>query len=205
MDYIDEIRELGQKAHALKLKRHLNEHQNIPFEPVATMQEIHEFERDLCVKLPEPFVRYLTEIGNGGVGADYGIYSLNLMRQRNPSAPLTKDWSVMLDHSLSDTQWTDFAQKYVALEEEFEEEEENWEEIWKALYEMQLQMKAGGIFISTPGCTMNTLLMCRGKAAGEVFVLDWDYMEQVTSEPWCGGKFEDWMLHDLHRKIVQNE
>ena len=32
-----------------------------------------------------------------------------------------------------------------------------------------------------------------------------DYMEQVTSEPWCGGKFEDWMLHDLRRKLMQNK
>jgi len=204
LDYINEIRELGQKTFALGIKSHLNEHrQSMPFEPVATMQQVREFERDLCLQLPEPFVRYLTEIGNGGVGADYGIYSLDTIRERQTSTYLkTKDWKVMLDHSMSDAQWSAFAQKYVALDENYEfASDEDAEKIWNALYEMQLQMMAGGIFISTLGCTMNTILMCRGNATGEVFVLDWDYMGLVHSEPWCGGKFEDWMLRDLRRNL----
>ena len=60
----------------------------------------------MCVALPVPFVRYLTELGNGGVGADYGIYPLDSIRKGNSYAALTKDLPPMLDHSLTDAQWT---------------------------------------------------------------------------------------------------
>ena len=200
MDYIAEIKELAKKGHSIGVMKNPNRRKRL-FEPTATMKQIQDFERDMCVTLPRPFVRYLTELGNGGAGADYGIYSLDRMREENPHAALAKDLPPMLDHSLTDAQWTEFAQRYTEICQRNFSSPEEGEQAEKALREMELQMMAGGIIISTSGCTMNTILMCRGEAKGEVFVLDWDYMFQVHSEPWCGGKFEDWMINNMRQRI----
>ena len=62
---------------------------------------------------------------------------------------------------------------------------------------MELAMCAGGIFIGKRGCTMNYILMCRGAAAGEVFLVDFDYIFALRSEPYCYGKFEDWVIKEM--------
>lgn len=48
------------------------------FNPPATIKQIKDFEQEIGKSLPVPFVRYLTELGKGGVGADYGIWSLGV-------------------------------------------------------------------------------------------------------------------------------
>lgn len=50
-------------------------------------------------------------------------------------------------------------------------------------------------------CTMNSILMCRGAAAGEVFVVDFDYLFQLQSEPYCCGKFEDWIIKTMKNSL----
>ena len=65
----------------------------------------------------------------------------------------------MLDHSLTDAQWTAFAQKYTEIGQRDYSSAKEEEQAEKALREMEFQMMAGRIIISTPGCTMNTILM----------------------------------------------
>ncbi len=200
MDYIAKIKKLAEKGYAIGVMKNPNRSDKL-FEPTATMKQIRDFEQDMCLTLPVPFVRYLTELGNGGVGADYGIYSLDRIREENPHAALAKDLPPMLNHSLTDAQWTEFVQRYTEICQRDFASSEDEEQAEKTLHEMELQMTAGGIIISTPGCTMNTILMCRGEAKGEVFVLDWDCMFQLHSELWCGGKFEDWMINAMRQRI----
>lgn len=201
MDYIEKIKKLVKKAHSRNVLNY-NFSPLHDFAPPATMQQIKEFEKEIGMTLPIPLVRYLTELGNGGPGADYGIWSIDEMRQQNDPATIRNDLPPMLDHSLTDEHWKQFAEKYLAVEEKMNNaSEDEYEQLEKQREDMQNQMKAGGIFISTPGCTMLSLLMCRGKAKGEVFILDFDYIHQVDSEPYCCGKFEDRIIKDLHERI----
>lgn len=203
MDYIARIKELAEKANSLHiLNYNATIDSNKLFNLPATMKQLKDFEQEMCITLPVSLVRYLIELGNGGVGADYGVFSLDEMRQHNAFSMMTKDIPPMLDHSLTDEQWTEFAERYTTLDEKIDYvSDDEVKQIIRQLGEMQKQMIAGGIFISTLGCTMNAILMCRGAAKGEVFILDFDNMDQVYSEPYCCGKFEDWIINDLQQKI----
>lgn len=195
-DYIDEIKELALKGETLGCWRRIGGRKNL-FDKVATMKEIKKFETEMGITLPKPFVRYLTELGNGGVGPGYGIYSLDEIRKVKPCVG-----KPMLDHSLSNIEWRKFSEKYETLfnKVDFVSDEEA-EIILKELSEMEHNMIAGGIIIGTPGCTMYTVLMLCGNAAGEVFIVDFDYMDQIYEEPWCGGLFEDWMINSMKKSI----
>lgn len=199
MDYISEIRALAEEGlrRDPEYKIFGANHHHWKFGEPVDMQKIRDFERDLNVKLPEAFVRYLTELGNGGAGPYYGIYSLEKIRE-NSAYSETMHLPVMLDHSRTAEYWTDFAKRYEALEDQFD----LLDEVQLQEYQhMQLSVMAGGIFINTPGCTMNSLLMCRGAAAGEVFMIDFDYLHMIREEPYCYGKFEDWMIKEMKKSL----
>ncbi len=113
--------------------------------PPATMQEVRAFEREMHITLPENYVRYLTELGNGGPGGSYILYSLARVKQGSEASP---EWMAekaklppMLDHSLSDEDWKAFGEKYTAADENDEDTSE-----------MQKQILAGGLVIGTAGC-----------------------------------------------------
>ncbi|MEK3718384.1 SMI1/KNR4 family protein [Paenibacillus sp. FSL R7-0333] len=59
-----EFAEFGASSHRYKLKEKL------------TAGELADWEAQYGIRLPEPFARFLTEIGNGGAGPYYGIYPL---------------------------------------------------------------------------------------------------------------------------------
>ncbi|MEK3900139.1 SMI1/KNR4 family protein [Paenibacillus sp. FSL R7-0179] len=59
-----EFAEFGASSHQYKLKKKL------------TAGKLADWEARYGIKLPEPFAGFLTEIGNGGAGPYYGIYSL---------------------------------------------------------------------------------------------------------------------------------
>ena len=156
------------------------------------IKEVRAFERDMHITLPENYVRYLTELGNGGRYGHYHIYSLERIRE-NMAKKITEDDDTelppMLDHSLSDDIWKEFGEKYA-------EADINGD----YTRDMEKRMLAGGIVIGTAGCTMMLVLMCRGAATGEVFLVDFDYMEYLKEEP-CLGKFEDFLINEMRESI----
>ncbi len=212
MDYISEIKELSKEVYRLGLRVNgMLDGREVQFNSPARISEVRQFERDMCVTLPEPLVRYLTELGNGGPGPNYGIYSLERMRKCN--IPDLIQLPPMLDHTHSDEEWLELGERYVQLDEmidklwyKYKNEDKDYyrkkaapleEEIEK----IRMRIIAGGVFINTPGCTMNTILMCRGAAVGEVFTIDFDYMDQLYEEPYCGGNFEEWIINNMKKRI----
>lgn len=194
-DYISEIKALAQEGLQYDPLYQIfgANHHRWQFGKPVDMQKIYDFENDMKISLPEALVRYLTELGDGGAGPYYGIYSLDEMREKNKLLPETVNLPVMLDHSMTAEQWSDFAQKYETKEEE---------DAMQELEDMELSLLTGGLVINTPGCTMDSILMCRGAAAGEVFVIDFDCMDQLRAEPYCCGKFEDWMIEEMKKSLA---
>ena len=193
MDLIAEIRALAEEYAMCGGSEHRDCTIADLFYPPATIEQVCKFEQEMHIKLPNDLVRYLTELGNGGIGPDYGIWSLDEMRENNPYAPIIADLPPMIGGGLPEEEWKKFAQE--AASAEYEEP-----------YEQRLV--AGGIFISTPGCTMDTLLMCKGAAAGEVVVIDFDYLsyDDFYDKPIESGfPFADWMIEGLHAKIARRK
>lgn len=44
--------------------------------PVLPVADLADFEREYAVQLPKDYADFLTQIGNGGIGPYYGLYSL---------------------------------------------------------------------------------------------------------------------------------
>ena len=166
------------------------------FNPPATVAQLRAFEREIGLTLPENFFRYLTELGDGGWGPDYGIWSLDKIRERNPNAAACSRLTPLIGSGMPDEEWCAFAEKYEDVYCCDTSQEE------KQAEEMERQLIAGGIFISTPGCTMDTLLMCKGPAAGSVVCIDFEYVPYMRRAPSGGYRFEHWMLNGLNRKTA---
>lgn len=69
-----EYRDFGANIHKYELN------------PPAKLSEVRKFEKEYNIKLPEGFVQYLTEVGNGGAGPFYGIYSLDMIKKKKSAA-----------------------------------------------------------------------------------------------------------------------
>ena len=189
MDVIDEIRALAEEYDSCGGNDGWFARKRL-FNPPAAIEEVRAFEQEMHVTLPEDFVRYLTELGNGGIGPDYGIWSLDEMRKHNPYAPKSGDLPPMIGGGLSAEKWKMFAEKAENADDDDEIEA------------LEQQLIAGGIFIGTPGCTMDTLLMCRGAAAGETLVVDFDYLSYYNKPIEKGFPFADWMIEGLNDRIA---
>ena len=203
MDFIEEVRLLAAEGLQYGLCYRRENGMEILFHELATIKQVREFEREMGVTLPEGFVRYLTELGNGGIGP-HGIYSLNEMRRCNASAAERTDLPPMLDHSMTPEQWKAFGQRYAELDDKLlhaKNDSPEATQLADELEEMEQRLLAGDIFISTPSCTMNTLLMCKGVAKGELFSIDFDYMGSLYDEPRYGKTFEEWMITGMREAI----
>ncbi|WP_024856876.1 GNAT family N-acetyltransferase [Ruminococcus albus] len=187
MDAIAEIRALAEEYAMCGGNERSDGTKFELFAPPATVEQVRAFEQEMHITLPNDFVRYLTELGNGGIGPDYGIWSLDKMRENNPYAPKSGDLPPMIGGGLSEKAWKAFAH-----EAEAAEDEETFEQ----------RLVAGGIFISTPGCTMDTLLMCKGAAAGGVVTIDFDFLSYYDKPMERSFSFADWMIEGLHDKIA---
>ncbi len=150
------------------------------FNPTVSLTDVHEFEEKHKIKIPDSLVRYLTEIGNGGAGVDYGIYSLEKMRITN-----------------SDSEKTIF-------------DYENYEEVWKNLIteydntdneDTYEQLINGLLVIGTAGCTLDYVLVCKGKHYGKVAIADWNMFEDNPPHI-LSDSFESW-IETYFIKIIQ--
>lgn len=137
-------------------------HHKYCLNPPADVQEVQQFEKKLHLTLPKEYFRFLTEVGNGGAGPDYGCYSLTDLKQNNeitlyPEAPQ----EILLDHTLTPKKWHDIVQALNTTKDE--------------AYDMILRhIVAGGIAIGTAGCSVDYFLMCKGNENGNIVCFDWN-------------------------------
>lgn len=147
----------------------------------ATLKEIENFEIKYSVSLPECYKSFLKNIGNGGAGPFYGIYSVGvgvdeLMSCKN-TGYLSRD--CIISPEMPDSYWLSLSKKL----------DEN-EHVSNADYEKALSEVFGGIlFIGNQGCTYYHGIVLNGKHRGKVVNLDSDSQKpQFTYE----DNFLDW-------------
>lgn len=141
----------------------------------ATMRDIQDAEKKLGVKLPQALVEYYTQVSNGGVGPDYGIYPVQYLYKKN-----------------THLKNPNFADKVIF-------EYENWEDLWNEelnkTYSISKYLR-GLLIISTQGCTFDTAIICEGEYTGRMCLVDWNIEcgPELYSET-----FEEWMINYLKR------
>lgn len=149
----------------------------------ASMDEIRALEAELNITFPEEFVYFYTEIGNGGAGPYYGLYSLEGIK-RNCDSKQNDSIQPLIDSNLSNATW-------YKLMEQMEADDDACDEIYQ-------QVSSGVVIIGTQGCTFDNLLMFKGSEAGKIVYIDWNLeseyppvLTRMSFLEWYVSYFED--------------
>lgn len=180
MDFAKEVKSLAAKAHERdpKFQRFGALGHKYEFNIPIGIEKIHEFEKESGLKLPDAYVLYLTQIGNGGAGPDYGLFPLEKVKSSyNP------DEEIFLDRTDIPNVWEEICRAYdEALDNDSDE-----------YLKIEERVLNGSAIIGTPGCTMYTILMCAGENYGKIGVVDLD-MEEYAPPGLSDQTFEEWIL-----------
>ncbi|MDE5950433.1 MAG: SMI1/KNR4 family protein, partial [Acetatifactor sp.] len=190
--YAQYLRELIEEAGRVDAGREVfgAEKHQYRINPVVNMAEIRRAEEERHVKFPEEYVFYLTKVGNGGAGPDYGLYPFEkvLAEDRNPY--LGQIFEQTVTTQLTKEQWREHMRKLDELGESFETDTD-YERYKSILFSNMMP-------IGTQGCTLDNMLMLSGGDADRIMYIDWDMEEDgppfdtgMTFLEWMEGYFED--------------
>ena len=189
MDFVTEVKSLAELAR----ERNPNPQEfgaithKYQFNPPIGIDKVREFEAASGLTLPEAYVRYLTQIGNGGAGPNYGLFPLEKIK-----AFYDPNEEIFLDKKDIDEEWDEICRAY---DESLENDDGEYLKIEQRAFN-------GSVIIGTPGCTMYTILMCKGENYGKIGVIDSDMMEEYVPQIF-DKTFEEWIL-EYFRKAAGN-
>lgn len=190
MDFIEEVKYWVSKAKEAdpELKVFGASKHKYQFDVCADMVEIRAFEQKHGLKLPENYVRVLTELGSGA-GPYYGLYPLSKLGN-DYSEHIGSDVT-FLAASLTPKIW-----KQVILGLDKIDDDEQYDEIMR-------KVVANAVVIGTQGCTYDTILMCGGSENGKIINIDWN-MDEEYPPHFTHMTFEDWYLGFFKEVAAKN-
>lgn len=204
MSLVSEAKELDTEFRQYGSERHRYE-----FAPVIPMSEIRDFELRHSIKLPESYVEFLTQVGNGGAGPDFGLLSLQELEfrnfishsNRNVSYSMamcesdyrtfsftTADRPVMLDAYLTEQKWDNACLELLKLDGT--ERTDEYEKERRALYNGVLQ-------IVDTDSTFCPVLICEGNMRGEMS----EFSHDLDMPRYLGKTFEDYIT-DYFKDVI---
>lgn len=148
------------------------EHKYRPNE-VFTREEVNEFASSLNIQFPEEYVEFICQIGNGGAGPGYGLFSLEKSLEESSagslasSFPHRQPWQPLFGGS--DWQELERAGKLdeymnAAVSEDQAELYRQWEDDYFSSHYTQ-----GSLNIGHQGCGHQTLLVISGPERGKIW------------------------------------
>ena len=181
MDFIEEVKYWVEKAREAdpQCKVSGSGKHGYRFEKPISLAEVRTFEELHHLKLPENYVRVLTELGNGGAGPYYGLYSLYEI-EFDESVQIGSDVT-FLDASLTPEIWKQ------AVRELWEaKDDEEYDELMR-------KIEANAVWIGTEPGDYDTLLMCAGSENGKIISIDLS-MDEYDPPRFTHMTFEEWYL-----------
>ena len=153
-------------------------------EPV-TEAALLQLEADYGLRFPEPYRRFMREVGNGGAGPFYGVYQLGhglYDLGDNPQQYLRQPCRLHPD--MTDAQWKELTR---AIEVDDDLSDETYELALNELY-------AGVMPLGTQGCAITHAMVLNGPFAGRVVYIDPDnYLPHFAYEATMLDWYERWL------------
>jgi len=156
------------------------------YDPIS-VNEVRTFEKEHNIKLPENYVRVLTELGNGGAGPYYGFYPLKKVFINKKSSVRVDNEETFFDDTLTPEKWRKAMEELDTLRED----DSQYDALFQKIF-------ANIIIIGTQGCTYDTILICAGPEYNKVVNIDWNLDEDrppifthMTFEEWFLGFFKE--------------
>ena len=139
--------------------------------PSLDMAQIAQWQRRIGVNLPQEYVQFMTQLGDGGAGPYYGVERFEDSENRYDSVALP----CVLSPTMSDKEW----QTLSHLAEDCSDEE----------YDSRESLLHQGLFyLGTCGCTYDILLVVTGKHAGRL----------VYTHEWCDSPTPYQFAYESH-------
>jgi len=136
--------------------------------PPTTPQRVSEFEALHGIRLPEPYVAFLTGIGHGGpghfgaAGPYYGVYALGQFGFM-PTTPESLSAPCRITSALTEEDWIRMTDFDDALDPDSAEYGRRYDALFDGL-----------MSIGTRGCNAQTMLALNGPDRGRIVAIDQD-------------------------------
>lgn len=160
------------------------------FNTVVSLAEVREFEDRNKITLPDDFVTFLTEIGNGGAGVDYGVYKLERIQQEIDNLWLNSGKTI-LDYDNYREKWAELCKEYDNTDDD------------KILNRIYSILTDGLLPIGTAGCTVDYVIVCKGSNYGKIAYIDYNFFEDSPPEI-IANSFSEW-IENYFTKIINGK
>lgn len=174
------------------------------YAPTVDISKILELEDKYGVPLPQQLVTFFTEVGNGGAGVDYGMYSLEYIEKTCLSDTSGEgfvyepDKPTVFDH---DDPELFYYEKALAIEElDNKYQDAAQAEIDAAYREITRNL----LIIGTAGCTFDYFIVLTGKKKGMIGKLDWNMIADPGQGPYCFDLTLSQWLEDHFKRIIMD-
>lgn len=143
--------------------------------PVVSLEDVRKFEKNNGITLPEEYVFFITQVGNGGAGPHYGITPLNI-NSIDKNLSLTPFARI----DMTEKEWNDY------LDDDYDDD-----------YDDTNNFEHGVLEVGYQGCTFVTWLVITGNDKGNIVYAD---LNMDTNKPyfvhmgfleWFEGWFEE--------------
>ena len=175
------------------------------FAPAVSLSRVREVEEKYGVSLPQELVIFFTEIGNGGAGVDYGMYSLDHIEKYYLSDTSGESFLYEPDKpSLFDRDDPDmfYYEKALATDElDNKYQDAASEEISACTRDIIRNL----LVIGTAGCTYDYFIVLSGKKKGMVGKIDWNLIGALGQGPFVYDMTLFQWLEDHFKRIVLGE
>ncbi len=177
------------------------------FNPVVPLSQVRDFERRHNIHLPQGYVDFLTQVGNGGAGPDHGIYSLEQAEREG-----------YYDHKNTVCHYTETGLQpdYATLPYVLENKQplvnpyltpQKWDEWYTALHgqsppaydEMYKQAYNGLLQVIDSGGCSGYMLVCHGEMSGEMVL----FRQGLEYPQPTGQTFEELVLSHFKGVILK--
>lgn len=152
------------------------------FNPVVSPAEVRKFEEKNKITLPDDFVKFLTYVGGGGAGVDYGVYTLERIQEEIEAYETISPDS---DKTIFD--YENYAEKWAEFCTEIHTADNG-----ETYSYIEKQIANGMLIIGTAGCTYDYAIMCKGKNYGKVAGIDWNLFEDKPPQI-IADSFSEWI------------
>ncbi|WP_413513468.1 HEAT repeat domain-containing protein [Myroides odoratus] len=192
--YDEDLVVFGADTHAYQLD------EPIKFEVVIN------FEQDYKINLPEAYVAFLTQVGNGNpledaymgsaAGPYYGIYPFGEGLEDLNTNDVKKyiSYPCLLQPDMTADQWSELTK------------ESQDDTLSDEAYYASIGTLFGGLLpIGTQGCGITTCLIVNGEFEGKIVYLNEDYQPQFAHEPNFLAWYERWLDEIISGDLVSED
>ncbi len=169
---------------------------------VRTIEEKYHF------RFPEDYVQFITEVGDGGAGPGYGLYSFGYYHTEVKSAKEAKVREAYLCGLGREIQLLpiepEWLEDFCISKKEYEKNPEKYFRGGKGSFNWDNDTPYGFFHLGTYGCGRDFGLITAGERYGQVFINDTEGLFELESDSFQAF-YQDWLDFILDTERFQKE